>query len=142
MRNEFLFNISLIKHLYDHHMESVVQTYDIKRKELDILLFLANNPDYDTASDIIHRRGLAKSHVSTSIQRLIEKDLIYTDKLEGDKKKIHLHLRPSADQIIEDGRMAQKKFYAVLIKDFTKEEVATLQKLFKKIEHNMQNADR
>lgn len=140
MQSEFLFNISLIKHLYDQHMETVVQAYDIKRKELDILLFLANNPGYDTASDIIHRRGIAKSHVSTSVQHLIEKGLIYTDKLEGDKKKIHLHLCPDADAIIQEGREAQKRFYYVLIKDFTKEEVMTLQKLFKKIEHNMQNA--
>lgn len=142
MRSEVLINISLIKHLYDRHMENVVETYDIKRIELDILLFLANNPGYDTASDIIHRRGLAKSHVSTSIKHLIEKELIYTDKKESDKKKIHLHLCPCANQIIEDGREAQKQFYYVLMKDFTKEEVATLKKLFKKMEYNMQNADR
>lgn len=140
MRNEMLINISLIKHLYDREMEEVVQAYDIKRMELDILLFLANNSDYDTASDIIHRRGLAKSHVSTSIKRLIEKELIYTDKQEGDKKKIHLHLCPNTNQIIEDGRKAQKKFYHILMKDFSKEEVETLQKLFKKIEYNMQHA--
>ena len=33
-----------------------------------ILLFLANNPEYDTASEIVRVRQLTKSHVSASIE--------------------------------------------------------------------------
>ena len=53
-----------IKALYADCMEPVCHTYHITRMELDILLFLANNPKYDTAAEIIEIRYLAKSHVS------------------------------------------------------------------------------
>ncbi|WP_416327301.1 MarR family winged helix-turn-helix transcriptional regulator [[Eubacterium] hominis] len=140
MSHAYMIHISLIKRLYDQCMEPVLQQYGIKRMELDILLFLANNPQFDTASDIIHCRGLSKSHVSTSIQHLIDRDFLSSWKHEDDKKKIHLQVKPAADVIIEAGRIAQSTFFQTLVKDFTKEEVAMLSCLFEKMETNIRHA--
>lgn len=132
--------IQLFKRLYDQCMEPVLQKYDIKRMELDILLFLANNPQYDTASAIIHNRGLSKSHVSTSIQNLIDHQLLTSFKMEHDKKRIHLHLEDRADAIIQAGRMAQETFFQILVHDFSKEEIRILSHLFEKMEVNLKKA--
>lgn len=48
MKTEFLNSIFLIKRLYDQLLEPVCGQYGITRMELDILLFLHNNPEYDT----------------------------------------------------------------------------------------------
>ena len=45
--------LSLFKKIYDQSLEPVCKKYQLTRMELDILLFLANNPGYDTAKDII-----------------------------------------------------------------------------------------
>ena len=48
---------------YARLLEPICKKWDLTRNELDVMLFLANNPDYDRAADIVTNRGLAKSHV-------------------------------------------------------------------------------
>ena len=50
-----------VKTLYSRCVERVCERHDLTRMELDILLFLANNPLYDTASEIVEIRYLSKS---------------------------------------------------------------------------------
>ena len=71
---EFRSNSTLTKKIYDRTMEPLCSQYHISRMELDILLFLANNPGYDTAKDIVCQKRFTKSHVSTSLHLLEEKD--------------------------------------------------------------------
>ena len=52
---------------YARLLEPICKKWDLTRNELDVILFLANNPDYDRAVDIVNNRGLSKSHVSLSI---------------------------------------------------------------------------
>ena len=70
---EFWDHLFLFKRLYDQTMDPIAQRWDLTRMELDILLFLANAPAYDTAADIVERRRLTKSHVSVSIHSLIRR---------------------------------------------------------------------
>ena len=58
---EFWDHLFLFKRLYDQTMDPIAQRWDLTRMELDILLFLANAPAYDTAADIVERRRLTKS---------------------------------------------------------------------------------
>ena len=53
--------------LYTRMELEVCARHGLTRLETDILLFLANNPAYDTAKDIVEVRMIAKSHVSASI---------------------------------------------------------------------------
>ena len=55
--------------VYRRFLEPVGEKYDLNRAELDVLLFLANNPSYDTATDIVEYRGLVKSHVSAAVAK-------------------------------------------------------------------------
>ena len=45
--------IHSMKSLYDHLCMDVMQAYHLTRSELDILLFLHNNPEFDSAKDIL-----------------------------------------------------------------------------------------
>ena len=48
------------------------QRYHLSMREIDVLLFLANNPCYDTARDITEYRGISKSQVSQAVDLLTE----------------------------------------------------------------------
>lgn len=48
---DFLDTITTIKKLYTVSLEPVCKQYNLTRMELDILLFLANNPQYDSAKE-------------------------------------------------------------------------------------------
>ncbi|WP_455682912.1 MarR family transcriptional regulator [Thomasclavelia sp.] len=140
MIKDLLDSISITKKLYAISLEPVYKQYDLTKMELDILLFLANNPEYDSAKDIIERRQLAKSHVSTSIKSLIEKEYLKPTYLHNNKKTVHLILLDSSIEIIKAGQLAQKKFIETIFKDFTKTEKQIIINSFSKISQNANNA--
>lgn len=93
-----------IKVLYAKCMEGVCEKYHITRMELDILLFLSNNPIFDTASDIVDIRYLSKSQVSAAIKRLEKDSYLEKKYIKGNRKTAHLVIKESASDIIEIGR--------------------------------------
>lgn len=80
---EVLMATSMFGKLYTKKILEVASKYNMNKVEVDILLFLNNNPQYDTAKDIVEVRGIAKSYVSKSIDKLVEKKLL---SLNVDKK--------------------------------------------------------
>lgn len=75
--------------------------------------FLVNNPQYDTATDVIEIRCLAKSHVSISIKALEQADFLKNHYLPDNKKTAHLTVCEKADGLIAGGRQAQEQFFLV-----------------------------
>ena len=108
-----------LKTLYARCIEEVCTAYKLTRMELDILLFLANTPCYDTATDIIEIRYLAKSQVSSSIRLLEEKGFLRKEYAGHNRKTAHL-------KIIRDGQAAQKKFLGIMLNGFSEEETENM----------------
>ena len=59
------------KKYYTVQFEGAAAAYGLNQLEIDILLFLHNNPELCTASDICRYRALAKSNVSAAVERLL-----------------------------------------------------------------------
>ena len=59
-------------------MNILAQKIDVDKKEtrIYILMFLHNNPQYNTAADIVKVRKSTKSHVSTSLKDLEGKGMV------------------------------------------------------------------
>ena len=102
-----------------------------------VLMFLSNNPQYDTAAQIVKIRRLTKSHVSVSLKGLQERGFVKGFYLPGNQKTLHLLLTEQAGPVIAAGVAAQKAFGDKLIRGFTPEEVAQLQILTEKMHENM-----
>lgn len=81
---------------YETLTRSVCEKYQLTQMEYDILMFLYNNPQYNTAADIVKIRKPAKSHVSTLLKFLEEKGLIEKKQSEEIKKHIEIFLLDSA----------------------------------------------
>lgn len=112
-----------IKTLYSKCVGEICAKHKITRIELDILLFLANNPCFDTATDIIEIRYLAKSQVSASIKLLEDRGFIRKTYADNNRKTAHLVVCDAASALIADGRAAQERFLAIMLKGFTQEEI-------------------
>ena len=132
--------LSLFKKIYDQSLEPVCKKYQLTRMELDILLFLANNPGYETAKDIIERRRLTKSHVSMSLKDLERRDLVQKEYYPGNQKTAHLKLSSASIQMVAEGQQAQKKFFQTVFRDFNPEDVSRMEDYFERMRKNMQNA--
>ena len=105
--------------------------------ELDILLFLANNPCFDTAQKIVEIRYLSKSQVSASIKTLEKCGYLRKEFAANNRKTAHLVICDKASDIVADGRSAQEKFVAVMIQGIPKEETECMKKCMTAMMHNI-----
>lgn len=126
-----------IKTLYSRCVEEICQKHEITRMELDILLFLANNPRYDTAKDMVEIRYLSKSQVSSSVKMLEEEGYIRKEYTENNRKTAHLRICEDASQIIADGRHAQEKFLAIITQGIPEQELACMKRCMDGMQKNI-----
>ena len=126
-----------IKALYSKCVERVCVKHNITRMELDILLFLANNPCFDTATDIIEVRYLSKSQVSSSIKLLEQYGYLRKEYLESNRKTAHLRICKEAMDIIHDGQAAQEKFISIMLDGFSQEEINSMKQYNDQILRNI-----
>ena len=92
-----------VERKYNQYRKKVMVRYDLSAAEVDVLLFLANNSQFDLAVDIVRVRKMQKSHVSLAVNKLCEKGYIQKETDAADRKKVHLKLEESASEIIRFG---------------------------------------
>lgn len=117
-------NTLLLRKAYDRALDAVCQKWGMTRNELCVLLFLANNPDYDRATDIVERLGISKSHVSAAVRGLDLAGYLKEETDKKDRRVVHLCPQPSADRLIQDGRKAQAWYFTNIMDGVTNEEKA------------------
>ena len=100
----------------------LIETYGARCKPLcreiqmpqtafDILMFLANNPDYNTARDIVEIRGLKANLVSVNVDKLVNEGFLERIPDAKDRRKNMLKCTNKANPVIEKGRQLQKDFF-------------------------------
>lgn len=88
-------------------MKPLCAELGMPQSALDILLFLANNPGYDTARDICLYRHMKPGIVSFQVDRLVEEGYLTRQSDGGDRRVTHLQCTPAAADAIERGRRLQ-----------------------------------
>ncbi len=126
---------------YSRVMDPICQQWDLTRNELDVILFLYNNPEFDRASDVAARRGMAKSHVSLSVNTLESKGLLRRRADSADRRAVHLELLGDAVHIAIQGRAAQTEFFGKIYAGLTVDEIATWSRVAEKVSRNIANLD-
>ena len=134
-------HIFMGQNLYERTVMPVCREFGLTYMEFTVLMFLVNNPQYDTAAQIVKIRRLAKSHVSISVKGLQERGFVKGLYFPGNQKTLHLQVTEAADPIIEAGLAAQREFGTILARGFTPEELDQLMKLTEKIHENMKQEE-
>lgn len=111
----------------------VCDRYGLTQMEYDILMFLHNNPQFNTAAEIVKVRKSTKSHVSTSLKSLENNGLIRRIQSEDNKKHIEIVLLDKAEIIVEAGLNMQKQFAQNVLNGLTEEETQMCINVFNKI---------
>ena len=123
--------------LYEKVTLPVREKYGLSYMEFVVLLFIANNSEYKKASDIVEILGIAKSHVSETLNTLEEKGLIERKRDTQDKRSSILEVMERAKDIIEEGRRAQKEYHDLVFGSLSDDELKELGRLQKIIEKNI-----
>lgn len=139
MLNLFLENLSAFKKRYDQALDPVAQACGLTRMELDLLLFLHNNPSRNTAAEAVRLRRWTKSHVSAAARALQNRGLLSAGHPPGNRKVIRLTPLPAAGEILRQGLEAQTRFFAILSRGVTPEERRSMEQLLEKIARNLRD---
>ena len=123
--------------LYEKVTLPVREKYGLSYMEFVVLLFIANNSEYKKASDIVEILGIAKSHVSETLNTLEEKGLVERKRDTQDKRSSILEVMERAKDIIEEGRRAQKEYHDLVFGSLSDDELKELGRLQKIIENNI-----
>ena len=134
-------HIFMGQNLYERTVMPVCREFGLTYMEFTVLMFLVNNPQCDTAAQIVKIRRLTKSHVSISVKGLQERGLVKGIYFPGNQKTLHLQVTEEAKPIVEAGLAAQKEFGTILARGFTPEELNQLMKLTEKIHKNMKQEE-
>ena len=126
-----------VEEVYKNMISPVYEKYKLTYMEFTVLMFLANNPQYNTATQIVRYRHLAKSHVSISIRSLQERGLILGEHKGGNHRTIHLSVADKARDIIAAGRVVQGKFCEIVFAGFSKEEIEALHRFTEQVNRNI-----
>ena len=107
---------------YTKVCEPLLEKYDLPQVSFDIIMFLANNPEYKTAQDISEIRGIKKNLVSVHVEKLVSIGLLERGFVAGDRRKVSLSCTKKANPIIEDGLAMQKSFYDRIVSGISEED--------------------
>ena len=134
--------LSYVQHYKKYHaarFEAASVQYGLNQLEIDILLFLHNNPGYDTARDICTYRQLKPALVSLYIENLVQLGFLAREGVPEDRRKCRLVLTEAAAPVVEKGLARQAAFTARMLEGLSPEELAAGQHCLSVITENIRN---
>lgn len=146
MSTEIWTGLRSLLRLYDKMLKRVCAEHNLTVIEADVISFLQNNPEKDTAADIAELRMLSKGAVSKAVESLIQKSFLERIPDKQDRRRIHLKLKPEAEPVLEMVNAVREEFLKKVLEGFTKEELEThvcfLRKIFDNTKLAMERSDR
>lgn len=115
---EFARKISLA---YSKKCKPLCQELGLPQTAFDILMFLANNPVYKTASDIVEVRKIKANLVSVNVEKLVQEGYLKRETVKGDRRKTQLICTDKAQSVIRKGRIVQEAFIELLFENTDEE---------------------
>lgn len=122
---------------YNALCKPVCKEMKINQTAFDIILFLANNPEYTSASDISSERGIKPNLVSFTVEKLVKDGFLIREAVKDDRRKVSLRYTEKAKPIIDKGRIVQENFARDLLNGISKEHLLIYNNCMDQIKNNL-----
>ena len=137
---ELFMGIRSLFRLYDKMLKKVCTEHNLTVIETDVISFLQNNPEKDTAADIVELRMLSKGNVSQAVESLIQRSLLRREQDAADRRRIHLFLTPAAEPIIQSMERLWARFEDEIFAGLSRDERAIFERVNDRISANTRQA--
>jgi len=107
----FLYYVRLLKRLYERALAEAAAESGLSLPEADVLSFLRENPEFDTARDVALYREVSKAYVSNAVEALAAKGYLTVVRDTRDRRVLRLAIAPAAAGTAERLHEAQFRFY-------------------------------
>ena len=122
-----------LKKLISRKVEPLMQEYDLRPVELDILVFLQKEKSVDTAKGIIEKKHLSKAHISKSIENLRAGGFIQIAEDENDRRILHINLTDKSNEVIRKVNEIYAQCKEIMERGISKEDLETLRKVIAQV---------
>lgn len=134
---DLLMNGHQFKKFLEKNYEDIMKKYDLRKIEIEILNFISNCGENDTARDIATIQYISKAHISNSIDDLTRKNYIFVIEDSQDRRRCHLRLSDTAKPIIDEIELVRNQIFDILFQNVTEDEKQVLIRISKKITQNI-----
>lgn len=124
---------------YESFCLPLCKKYQISQTSFDVLMFLANNPKYNTARDICEIRGIRTGIASVAVDFLVKNGYLNREADPDDRRIWRLHLTEKSNEIVREGKLIQLKFGQKLTDGISEEELSTYMTIAQKFKENILN---
>lgn len=132
----FFFAMNQMRAVYDELLDGAAVACGLTRQEADILIFLSNNPNLNTAREISRYRGFSKAYVSKAVEPLVEKGYLAVRVDAQDRRRIRLLLGETAEKPVLALHKAQREFAQIVSRDIPQAEIEALINLVERFGEN------
>lgn len=140
--NQLLFMVHNSLELYESLCQPVCREWNLPQTALDILLFLANNPGYDTAMDICRIRGIKANLVSFHVEKLVQAGYLQREAVPGDRRRVKLLLTEKSRNVVEQGRVVQQSYREILTAHISPSDMEAFGRCMDTMRQNIEDAKR
>ncbi len=123
--------------VYSAKCKPLCQEVGIPQTAFDILMFLADNPEFDTARDVVETRYIKANLVSVNVESLVREGYLKREKSLSDRRKTRLVCTEKAWPIVERGRQIQESFVKELFKNIDEQMRADFFQVLRILEDNL-----
>lgn len=136
-QGNFLYYVRLIKRLYENTLAKAAAELELTLPEADVLCFLRENPEFDTARDVALYRDVSRAYVSKAVELLAGKSYLEACPDKEDRRLQHLSITRSGTPAADALHRAQFAFYDTVTAGLSGEELGTMLFLIGKCAGNL-----
>lgn len=123
--------------LYERKFEDFMQQYNLRKIDVEILTYLYFCGEHNTASDIQKLGLFTKGHISQSLERLVQEELVCTAHDIRDRRVVHISLGEKAIPIIQEAKKVKQDLFEQVFQGITEEEKEVLIAVARKVWNNI-----
>ena len=139
MKYKSIENAYKILQVYGALCKPLCQEIKMPQTAFDILMFLANNPEYSTARDIVEIRKIKANLVSINVDKLVQEGFLERQSIANDRRKTKLICTEKAQPIIDKGHKLQENFIEKLFENIDENSREIFKRTIENIEINLDN---
>lgn len=130
-------NLSKYKKLHEKKMCKIHEKYDLRKIDMEIIIYLMNCGEEDTARDIANTNMFTKGHISQSVKRLSDMGYITVTHDQKDQRVQHLRLTDKTELILAELLAQKHEVEKCVFADITEEESRVMKRIFEKMCDNI-----
>ena len=135
--NHFIVLMNQLFRAYQNFCDPLCRELQMTQTAFDILMFLDNNPDYNTAGEISKMRGIKANVVSFTVDKLVTEGYLERHLVPGDRRKVGLTCTEKARPILTRGHEVQESFGCAILDGMSEESLRAFSSYLNVVEENV-----